>query len=133
MLANNPHLQKKRSSKKGLGRSLMRRITEIPETMGRQCSREDKDLGEHGSNRNSICVLRKNPSTPHTLFKPAKDESLKSKVFSLKKSHSSYDHVGTTVRIPAVQLLTRWKSQTQKAPFSNPNGQEADQKVLRED
>ncbi|TMS09085.1 putative G-protein coupled receptor 158 [Larimichthys crocea] len=30
MLANNPHLQKKRSSKKGLGRSLMRRITEIP-------------------------------------------------------------------------------------------------------
>uniref|UniRef100_A0A672L6E9 G protein-coupled receptor 158 n=1 Tax=Sinocyclocheilus grahami TaxID=75366 RepID=A0A672L6E9_SINGR len=93
MLANNPHLQKKRSSKKGLGRSLMRRITEIPETMGRQCSREDKDLGEHGSNRNSICVLRKNPFEPTHSAKPAKDESLKSKVFSLKKSHSSYDHV----------------------------------------
>uniref|UniRef100_A0A8C1WKA7 G protein-coupled receptor 158a n=1 Tax=Cyprinus carpio TaxID=7962 RepID=A0A8C1WKA7_CYPCA len=93
MLANNPHLQKKRSSKKGLGRSLMRRITEIPETMGRQCSREDKDLGEHGSNRNSICVLRKNPFDPSHSVKPAKDESLKSKVFSLKKSHSSYDHV----------------------------------------
>ncbi|XP_042570049.1 probable G-protein coupled receptor 158 isoform X2 [Cyprinus carpio] len=93
MLANNPHLQKKRSSKKGLGRSLMRRITEIPETMGRQCSREDKDLGEHGSNRNSICVLRKNPFEPTHSVKPAKDESLKSKVFSLKKSHSSYDHV----------------------------------------
>ncbi|XP_051737338.1 probable G-protein coupled receptor 158 isoform X3 [Ctenopharyngodon idella] len=93
MLANNPHLQKKRSSKKGLGRSLMRRITEIPESMGRQCSREDKDLGEHGSNRNSICVLRKNPFDPSHSVKPAKDESLKSKVFSLKKSHSSYDHV----------------------------------------
>nr|XP_055037880.1 probable G-protein coupled receptor 158 isoform X1 [Misgurnus anguillicaudatus] len=93
MLANNPHLQKKRSSKKGLGRSLMRRITEIPETMGRQCSREDKDLGEHGSNRNSICVLRKNPFEPSHSVKPAKEESLKSKVFSLKKSHSSYDHV----------------------------------------
>uniref|UniRef100_A0A673L2B2 Probable G-protein coupled receptor 158 n=1 Tax=Sinocyclocheilus rhinocerous TaxID=307959 RepID=A0A673L2B2_9TELE len=93
MLANNPHLQKKRSSKKGLGRSLMRRITEIPETMGRQCSREDKDLGEHGSNRNSICVLRKNPFEPTHSVKPAKDESLKNKVFSLKKSHSSYDHV----------------------------------------
>uniref|UniRef100_A0A8C2EZV4 G protein-coupled receptor 158a n=1 Tax=Cyprinus carpio TaxID=7962 RepID=A0A8C2EZV4_CYPCA len=93
MLANNPHLQKKRSSKKGLGRSLMRRITEIPETMGRQYSREDKDLGEHGSNRNSICVLRKNPFDPSHSVKPAKDESLKSKVFSLKKSHSSYDHV----------------------------------------
>ncbi|XP_056105821.1 probable G-protein coupled receptor 158 isoform X1 [Rhinichthys klamathensis goyatoka] len=93
MLANNPHLQKKRSSKKGLGRSLMRRITEIPESMGRQCSREDKELGEHGSTRNSICVLRKNPFDPSHSVKPAKDESLKSKVFSLKKSHSSYDHV----------------------------------------
>ncbi|XP_051970433.1 probable G-protein coupled receptor 158 [Xyrauchen texanus] len=93
MLSNNPHLQKKRSSKKGLGRSLMRRITEIPETMGRQCSHEDKDLGDHGSNRNSICVLRKNPFDPSHSVKTAKDESLKSKVFSLKKSHSSYDHV----------------------------------------
>lgn len=93
MLANNPHLQKKRSSKKGLGRSLMRRITEIPETMGRQHSREDKELGEHASNRNSICVLKKNPFEQAHSAKPAKEESLKSKVFSLKKSHSSYDHV----------------------------------------
>ncbi|XP_012670483.2 probable G-protein coupled receptor 158 isoform X2 [Clupea harengus] len=93
MLANNPHLQKKRSSKKGLGRSLMRRITEIPETV-RQCSREDKDTGDHGSsNRNSICALRKNPFDPSHSTKPAKEESLRSKVFSLKKSHSSYDHV----------------------------------------
>lgn len=93
MLANNPHLQKKRSSKKGLGRSLMRRITEIPETMGRQHSREDKELGEHASNRNSICVLKKNPFEQSHSTKPAKEESLKNKVFSLKKSHSSYDHV----------------------------------------
>lgn len=93
MLANNPHLQKKRSSKKGLGRSLMRRITEIPESVHRQCSREDKEAGEHGSNRNSICMLKKNPfDVPHT-GKPAKEETLKNKVFSLKKSHSSYDHV----------------------------------------
>lgn len=93
MLANNPHLQKKRSSKKGLGRSLMRRITEIPETMGRQHSREDKELGEHGNNCNSICVLKKNPFEQSHSAKPAKEESLKNKVFSLKKSHSSYDHV----------------------------------------
>ncbi|XP_064188551.1 metabotropic glycine receptor isoform X1 [Anguilla rostrata] len=92
MLANNPHLQKKRSSKKGLGRSLMRRITEIPETVSRQCSREDKDQGDHGSNRNSICALRKNPFDPSHASK-SKDDSSKSKVFSLKKSHSSYDHV----------------------------------------
>lgn len=93
MLANNPHLQKKRSSKKGLGRSLMRRITEIPESVHRQCSREDKDAGEHGSNRNSICMLKKNPFDPIHPAKPAKEETLKNKVFSLKKSHSSYDHV----------------------------------------
>ncbi|XP_022604510.1 probable G-protein coupled receptor 158 [Seriola dumerili] len=93
MLANNPHLQKKRSSKKGLGRSLMRRITEIPESVHRQCSREDKEAGEHGSNRNSICMLKKNPFDPPHPGKPAKEETLKNKVFSLKKSHSSYDHV----------------------------------------
>lgn len=93
MLANNPHLPKKRSSKKGLGRSLMRRITEIPESVHRQCSREDKEAGEHGSNRNSICTSKKNPFDPTHAAKPAKEETLKSKVFSLKKSHSSYDHV----------------------------------------
>lgn len=93
MLANNPHLQKKRSSKKGLGRSLMRRITEIPESVHRQCSREDKEAGEHGSNRNSICIMKKNPLDPSNQVKPVKEETLKNKVFSLKKSHSSYDHV----------------------------------------
>ncbi|KAJ8396119.1 hypothetical protein AAFF_G00021920 [Aldrovandia affinis] len=93
MLTNNPHLQKKRSSKKGLGRSLMRRITEIPETMSRQCSREDKDMGEHGSNRNSICTLRKNPFDPSS-------HSSKGKVLSLQKSHSSYDHVCDQVEDP---------------------------------
>ncbi|XP_023671526.2 metabotropic glycine receptor [Paramormyrops kingsleyae] len=91
MLANNPHLQKKRSSKKGLGRSLMRRITEIPETMSRQCSRDEKDPGDHGSNRNSLCTLRRNPFDPSHSNK-SKEDSLKNKVFSLKKSHS-YDHV----------------------------------------
>lgn len=93
MLANNPHLQKKRSSKKGLGRSLMRRITELPESVHRQCSREDKEAGEYGSSRNSICMLRKNPIEPSHQIKPVKEETLKNKVFSLKKSHSSYDHV----------------------------------------
>lgn len=93
MLANNPHLQKKRSSKKGLGRSIMRRITEIPDSVHRQCSREDKEAGEHGSKRNSMCILKKNPVEPTHPAKPAKEETLKNSVFSLKKSHSSYDHV----------------------------------------
>ncbi|XP_062849837.1 metabotropic glycine receptor [Trichomycterus rosablanca] len=87
MLANNPHLQKKRNSKKGIRRTLMRRITEIPETVSRQYSREDRDGSEHGSNRST---LRRNPSEPSHGGK-AREESLKSKVFSLKRSHS-YDH-----------------------------------------
>ncbi|XP_034038660.1 probable G-protein coupled receptor 158 [Thalassophryne amazonica] len=88
MLANNPHLQKKRNSKKGLGRSLMKRITEIPETMHihRQCSREDGS--EHGSNRST---LRRNPFDPNHHGK-IRDDSLKTKVLGLKKS-LSFDHV----------------------------------------
>uniref|UniRef100_A0A8C8VIY9 G protein-coupled receptor 158 n=1 Tax=Pelusios castaneus TaxID=367368 RepID=A0A8C8VIY9_9SAUR len=91
MIANNPHLQKKRCSKKGLGRSIMRRITEIPETVTRQCSREDKDLMDHSATKNTA-VVRKNPQDLTNYVKP-KEESLKNRVFSLKKSHSTYDHV----------------------------------------
>ncbi|XP_051984238.1 probable G-protein coupled receptor 158 [Xyrauchen texanus] len=87
MLANNPHLQKKRSSKRGLGRTLMRRITEIPETVSRQYSREDREGSEHGSNRST---LRRNPFDPSHSGK-SREDSLKSKMFSLKRSHS-YDH-----------------------------------------
>ncbi|MGH0142870.1 UNVERIFIED_CONTAM: hypothetical protein FKN15_026725 [Acipenser sinensis] len=93
MVANNPHLQKKRSSKKGLGRTIMRRITEIPETVSRQCSREDKELGGHTSARNSISTLRRNPFDPAHSSTKTKVESLNSKAFSIKKSHSSYDLV----------------------------------------
>ncbi|KAK2536459.1 g-protein coupled receptor 158 [Columba guinea] len=91
MIANNPHLQKKRCSKKGLGRSIMRRITEIPETVTRQCSRDEKDLMEHSAVKNTA-TLRKNPQESMSSVKP-KEETLKNRVFSLKKSHSSYDHV----------------------------------------
>ncbi|XP_056193750.1 probable G-protein coupled receptor 158 isoform X1 [Falco biarmicus] len=91
MIANNPHLQKKRCSKKGLGRSIMRRITEIPETVTRQCSRDEKDLMEHGAVKN-MTALRKNPQDSTISAKP-KEETSKTRVFSLKKSHSTYDHV----------------------------------------
>ncbi|XP_065122074.1 metabotropic glycine receptor [Paramisgurnus dabryanus] len=87
MLANNPHLQKKRSSKRGLGRTIMRRITEIPETVSRQYSREDRETNEHGSNKNT---LRRNPFDPSHSGK-SREESLRIKMFSLKRSHS-YDH-----------------------------------------
>lgn len=95
MMANNPHLQKKRNSKKGIGRSLMRRITEIPETVSRQYSREDRDGSEHGSNRST---LRRNPFESSHGGK-SREDSLKIKVFSLKRSHSydhTHDQVGNT-------------------------------------
>ncbi|KFW86115.1 putative G-protein coupled receptor 158, partial [Manacus vitellinus] len=91
MIANNPHLQKKRCSKKGLGRSIMRRITEIPETVTRQCSRDEKDLMEHSAVK-SLATLKKNAQDSTSCAKP-KEETLKNRVFSLKKSHSTYDHV----------------------------------------
>nr|XP_046216471.1 probable G-protein coupled receptor 158 [Oncorhynchus gorbuscha] len=92
MLANNPHLQKKRSSKKGLGRSLMRRLTEIPETLhrhGSYGSREEREGSEHGSNRST---LRRNPFDSSHSGHKSREDSLKNKVLGLNKSHS-YDHV----------------------------------------
>lgn len=65
----------------------MRRITEIPETVSRQYSREDRDGSDHGSNRST---LRRNPFDPSHSGK-SREESLKIKMFSLKRSHS-YDH-----------------------------------------
>ncbi|KAK2490954.1 hypothetical protein MC885_000153, partial [Smutsia gigantea] len=92
MITNNPHLQKKRCSKKGLGRSIMRRITEIPETVSRQCSKEDKEVTDPSTAR-SMALVRKNPQESSSNTGKPKEESLKNRVFSLKKSHSTYDQV----------------------------------------
>ncbi|XP_042542071.1 probable G-protein coupled receptor 158 [Dipodomys spectabilis] len=92
MITNNPHLQKKRCSKKGLGRSIMRRITEIPETVSRQCSKEDKEAADHSTAKSTALVRKNPPESSGNTGKP-KEESLKNRVFSLKKSHSTYDHV----------------------------------------
>lgn len=103
MMANNPHFQKKRNSKKGIGRSLMRRITEIPETVSRQYSREDRDGSEHGSNRST---LRRNPFESSHGGK-TRDDSLKIKVFSLKRSHSydlTHDQAGNANGVPADKM-----------------------------
>ncbi|XP_067397267.1 probable G-protein coupled receptor 179 [Emydura macquarii macquarii] len=92
MTANNPHLQKKRSSKRGLGRSIMRRITEIPESVSRQC-REDKEAGGGGSRSGSY--KRRLLDSSSSSMK-VKDGSSKHRGFSLRKSHSTYDHVRDT-------------------------------------
>ncbi|KAM4689067.1 metabotropic glycine receptor [Discoglossus pictus] len=93
MIANNPHLQKKRCSKKGLGRSIMRRITEIPESVSRQCSREDKDSVDHNNPKNNIGSTKKNHQDFSAPNVKSKEESSKHRPFSLKKSHSTYDHL----------------------------------------
>ncbi|MBN3293813.1 GP158 protein, partial [Polypterus senegalus] len=96
MTANNPHLQKKRSSRRGLGRSIMKRITEIPESMSRQCSRDDKEgsqssRGLGGASHPGTC--KKKHFEPVSSSMKVKEDSIKHRVFSLRKSHSTYDHV----------------------------------------
>ncbi|KAM9308117.1 metabotropic glycine receptor [Gastrophryne carolinensis] len=93
MIANNPHLQKKRCSKKGLGRSIMRRITEIPESVSRQCSKEDKEGGDHSNSKNNASNAKKNHQDSNAYNAKSKEESAKHRPFSLKKSHSTYDHL----------------------------------------
>ncbi|KAI4792992.1 hypothetical protein KUCAC02_032998 [Chaenocephalus aceratus] len=43
MTAKNPHLSKKQSSRYAIGRSIIKRIAEIPESMSRRCSRDDRE------------------------------------------------------------------------------------------
>ncbi|XP_038635356.1 probable G-protein coupled receptor 158 [Scyliorhinus canicula] len=88
MTANNPHLQKKRSSRRALGRSIIKRISEIPESMSRQCSRDGSIAGSSyaGSYRKKLY------GSASSSMK-AKEDSIKHRVFSIRKSHSTYDHV----------------------------------------
>ncbi|XP_053308758.1 probable G-protein coupled receptor 179 [Spea bombifrons] len=86
MIHNNPHLQKKRSSRRGLGRSIMRRITEIPDSVTRQCGREEKE----GSPNSGGGQKRRQQDSGSVKLR---EESLRQRVLSLRKSHSTYDHM----------------------------------------
>ncbi|XP_059813754.1 probable G-protein coupled receptor 158 [Hypanus sabinus] len=90
MTANNPHLQKKRSSRRGLGRSIIKRITEIPDSMSRQCSRTERGgsigTGSHCSS------YKKKFNEPSSSSMKIREDSIK-RVFSIRKSHSTYDHM----------------------------------------
>ncbi|XP_016381584.1 probable G-protein coupled receptor 179 [Sinocyclocheilus rhinocerous] len=88
MANSNPHLPKKRSSRLSIGRSLIKRISEIPESLSRQCSREDKDVNaaigtitRSGSYYKSHQTTSINKMT-ETLMQPSP---------KLQKSHSAYD------------------------------------------
>ncbi|OCT75587.1 probable G-protein coupled receptor 158 [Xenopus laevis] len=100
MIANNPHLQKKRCSKKGLGRSIMKRITEIPDSVSRQCSREEKDTTDHSNPKNNVGSSKKHLQDSVMHNAKSKEEPSKHKLYSLKKSHSSYDHLRSEVETP---------------------------------
>ncbi|XP_061086402.1 probable G-protein coupled receptor 179 [Conger conger] len=74
MTSKNPHLQKKRISRRTLGRSIMKCITEIPESKNHQCIHEDREgsmvMGGGGHSGSS-----------------------NKKVLSIYKSQGSYDYV----------------------------------------
>ncbi|XP_048028096.1 LOW QUALITY PROTEIN: probable G-protein coupled receptor 179 [Megalobrama amblycephala] len=88
MANSNPHLPKKRSSRLSIGRSLIKRITEIPESLSRQCSREDKDVSAAiGTISRSGSYYKVHQTTSintmtETLMQPSP---------KLRKSHSAYD------------------------------------------
>ncbi|XP_077379945.1 uncharacterized protein gpr179 [Festucalex cinctus] len=83
MAANNPHLSKKRSSRCALGRSIIKRIVEIP--LSRQCSREDRD-GSFRSRNHSGSFRR----TPDNL---SIRSSMKSRSPSLRKSQCDHYYI----------------------------------------
>ncbi|XP_051894613.1 probable G-protein coupled receptor 158 [Pristis pectinata] len=91
MTANNPHLPKKRSSRRGLGRSIIKRITEIPDSMSRQCSRTERG-GSIGTGSYSGSYKKKF-NEPSSSSMKVKEDSFKHRVFSIRKSHSTYDHM----------------------------------------
>ncbi|XP_075947865.1 uncharacterized protein gpr179 [Anarhichas minor] len=90
MTANNPHLSKKRSSRCALGRSIIRRIAEIPESMSRQCSRDDKDGSFHSRiSVNQSESFRRTPDNVSISYK----SSMKSPSPSMRKSQSDHHYV----------------------------------------
>uniref|UniRef100_A0A8C2DU59 Si:ch211-156l18.8 n=1 Tax=Cyprinus carpio TaxID=7962 RepID=A0A8C2DU59_CYPCA len=87
MANSNPHLPKKRSSRLSIGRSLIKRISEIPESLSRQCSREDKDVNAAiGTITRSGSYYKSHQTTSIRLTETLMQPSPK-----LRKSHSAYD------------------------------------------
>ncbi|KAM9857061.1 uncharacterized protein gpr179 [Aulostomus maculatus] len=89
MTANNPHLSKKRSSRCALGRSIIRRIAEIPESMSRQCSREERDGSFRSRSGTRSGSFRRTPDNVSI----SNRSSLKSPSPSMCKSQSDHHYV----------------------------------------
>lgn len=84
MAANNPHLPKKRGSRRSLGRSLVRRLAELPEAVAPRGSREER-LRTPGSRRASAKRL---PSTGSASLR-ARHGGSRHHAAALRKSRSS--------------------------------------------
>ncbi|KAM4585400.1 uncharacterized protein PAE49_004659 [Odontesthes bonariensis] len=91
MTTNNPHLSKKRSSRCALGRSIIKRIVEIPETMSRQCSREEKDGSFRSKGANQSDSFRRPPDTVSVSYRSS--ITLPSPSPSMRKSKSDHHYV----------------------------------------
>ncbi|XP_035770372.1 probable G-protein coupled receptor 158 [Neolamprologus brichardi] len=93
MAANNPHLPKKRSSRCTLGRSLIKRIAEIPETMSRQCSREEKDGSFRSRSGNHSDSFRRSTETVSISYRSSMKSASLSPSPSMRKSQSDHHYV----------------------------------------
>ncbi|XP_023811466.1 probable G-protein coupled receptor 158 isoform X2 [Oryzias latipes] len=125
MSANNPHLPKKRSSRCALGRSLIKRIAEIPETVSRQCSREDRDgsfqsrAGSFRSRAGSFLSRGGNPSdsfmiTPETISISYRS-SIKSPSPSIRKSQSDHYHTRDSTQRESMLRTNSVKRSSQRS------------------
>uniref|UniRef100_A0A8C8DUR7 G protein-coupled receptor 179 n=1 Tax=Oryzias sinensis TaxID=183150 RepID=A0A8C8DUR7_9TELE len=125
MSANNPHLPKKRSSRCALGRSLIKRIAEIPETVSRQCSREDRDgsfqsrAGSFRSRAGSFLSRGGNPSdsfmiTPETISISYRS-SIKSPSPSIRKSQSDHYHIRDSTQRESMLRTNSVKRSSQRS------------------
>ncbi|XP_068607085.1 metabotropic glycine receptor [Brachionichthys hirsutus] len=88
MSAYNPHLSKKRSSRCSLGRSIIRRIVEIPEIMSRRCSRDEKDGPLNSLNGNQLGSFRSTTDTVSVSI--SYKSSMKTPSLSIRKSQSDH-------------------------------------------
>ncbi|XP_029356061.1 probable G-protein coupled receptor 158 [Echeneis naucrates] len=93
MTANNPHLPKKRSSRCTLGRSIFKRIAEIPESMSRQCSREERDGSFHSRSGTLSDSFRRTPDTVSISYKSSMKSRSPSPSPSMRKSQSDHHYV----------------------------------------
>lgn len=93
MAANNPHLTKKRSSRCALGRSLIKRIAEIPETVSRQCSRDERDGSFHSKSVKQSESFRSATDTVSVSISYKSSIKTPSPSPCMRKSQSDYQYV----------------------------------------